>query len=146
MMIVKKLREKKHWSQEQLANMAGLSLRTIQRVEAGNPASKETLKSLASVFEIVISELTKRVKMIDKKSEYWQSVPLWVSVGLLGFKERTETIVSIALLLLCGLAFFLYGGWGEPISMQAVLWFGAYLLAVGWFAAAVRWADTKGLW
>ena len=63
--------------------------------------------------------------MIDKKSEDWQSVPLWVSVGLLGFKERTETILSIALLLLCGLAFFLYGGWGEPISMQAVLWFGA---------------------
>lgn len=77
-MIVKKLREKKYWSQEQLANMAGLSLRTIQRVEAANPASKETLKSLASVFEIDISELTKRVKMIDKKSEDWQNVPLWV--------------------------------------------------------------------
>lgn len=75
-MIVKKLREKKYWSQEQLANMAGLSLRIIQRVEAGNPASKETLKLLASVFEINISELTKRVKMIDKKSEDWQNVPL----------------------------------------------------------------------
>lgn len=145
-MIVKKLREKNYWSQEQLANMAGLSLRTIQRVEAGNPASKETLKSLASVFEIDISELTKRVKMIDKKSEDWQNVPLWVSAGLLGFKERKQTIMSVALLLICGLAFFLYGGWGEPIGIGAVTWFSLYLLAVGWFAGAVRWVDKKGLW
>ena len=145
-MIVKKLREKKYWSQEQLANMAGLSLRTIQRVEAGNPASKETLKSLASVFEIDISELTKRVKMIDKKSEDWQSVPLWVSAGLLGFKDRVQTIVSIVLLVICGLVFFLYGGWGEPIGIGAAAWFSVYLLAVGWFAAAVRWVDKKGLW
>ncbi len=145
-MIVKKLRLEKHWSQEQLANMAGLSLRTIQRVEAGNPASKETLKSLASVFEVDISELTKRVKMIDKKSEDWQTVPFWVSCGLLGFKERKQTIITIAMLVLCGLAFFFFGGWGDPIGADAIAWLGLYLLAVVWFGAAVRWVDKKDLW
>lgn len=145
-MIVKQLREKKYWSQEQLANMTGLSLRTIQRVEAGNPASKETLKSLASVFEINISELTERVKMIDKKSEDWQNVPLWVSAGLLGFKERKQTILSVVLLAICGVAFFLFGGWGEPVGLGSVAWLSMYLVAVAWFAAGVRWVDQKGLW
>lgn len=145
-MIVKKLREKNRWSQEQLANMAGLSLRTIQRVEAGKPASNETLKSLASVFEINISELTERVKVIDKKSEDWQSVPLWVSFGLLGFKERKQAILSVVLLLVCGAAFYLYGGWGEPAALSAVTWLSLYLMATGWFAAAVLWVDKKRMW
>lgn len=145
-MIVKKLRQKKHWSQEQLANMAGLSLRTIQRVEAGKAASNETLKSLASVFEINISELTERVKVIDKKSEEWQAVPFWVSFGLLGFKERKQAILSVLLLLICGAAFYLYGGWGEPVALSAVTWLILYLMATGWFAAAIHWVDKQRMW
>ncbi|HGP6770839.1 TPA: helix-turn-helix domain-containing protein, partial [Vibrio cholerae O1] len=50
--MIKKLRERKNWSQEQLATMSGLSVRTIQRIESGNKASIESLKSLASVFEV----------------------------------------------------------------------------------------------
>ncbi|MBE1300160.1 MAG: helix-turn-helix domain-containing protein [Alteromonadaceae bacterium] len=145
-MLVKKLREQKHWSQEQLANMAGLSLRTIQRVEAGNPASNETLKSLASVFEISISELQERITVIDKKSEDWQSVPLWVSFGLVGIKERNQARLSVAILALCGLLFFAYGGWGEPHKLSAFAWFSVYLLATGWFAAAIHWVDKKSMW
>lgn len=45
-MILKRLREQKKWSQEQLAIMAGLSVRTIQRIERGQSASVESLKSL----------------------------------------------------------------------------------------------------
>lgn len=57
MMIVKKLRLQKCWSQEQLAEMADLSIRTIQRVEKGQKPSMETLKALASVFEVNIVQL-----------------------------------------------------------------------------------------
>ena len=145
-MIVKKLREQKHWSQEQVAEMAGLSLRTIQRVEAGNPASKETLKSLASVFEIDISKLTERVKMIDKKSEEWQNAPLWVSCGLLGFKERKQTLISIVLLLVCGIAFYFNSGWGEPFEFSSISWLALYVLAVGWFAMAAHWVEKREMW
>ncbi|MEX0739527.1 MAG: 2TM domain-containing protein [Pseudohongiella sp.] len=56
-MIVRKLRLKRGWSQEQLAEMSGLSVRTIQRVERGQSAELETLKSLAAVFEIDFNEL-----------------------------------------------------------------------------------------
>ena len=39
---VRALRERKSWSQEQLASAAGLSVRTVQRVEVENVASAET--------------------------------------------------------------------------------------------------------
>ncbi|MDX3806662.1 2TM domain-containing protein [Bosea thiooxidans] len=56
-MLVHKLRLRRGWSQEQLAHLSGLSVRTIQRVENGQTASIESLKSLASVFEMDFNEL-----------------------------------------------------------------------------------------
>ncbi len=56
-MLIQKLRLKRGWSQQQLANASGLSARTIQRIEAGQPASIETLKSIAAVFELDFSTL-----------------------------------------------------------------------------------------
>ncbi len=56
-MIVKKLRLQQSWSQEQLSQFSGLSVRTIQRIERGQQASLESLKSLAAVFQIDINEL-----------------------------------------------------------------------------------------
>lgn len=49
---VKQLRENKGWSQEQLSELCSVNLRTIQRLEKRGSASPETLKALASVFEI----------------------------------------------------------------------------------------------
>jgi len=57
-MLVQKLRLQRGWSQEQLATVSGLSVRTIQRIERGQSASLETLATLASVFEIDVSQLT----------------------------------------------------------------------------------------
>ena len=62
-MIVKKLRLQKSWSQEQLSQFSGLSVRTIQRVERGHQASVESLKSLAAVFQININELQQEQDM-----------------------------------------------------------------------------------
>ncbi|RZQ55945.1 hypothetical protein CWI82_01120 [Pseudidiomarina tainanensis] len=49
---VKQLRENKGWSQEQLSELCAVNLRTIQRLEKRGSASPETLKALASVFEV----------------------------------------------------------------------------------------------
>lgn len=62
-MLVQKLRLQRGWSQQQLAEFSGLSVRTIQRIERGQPASTETLKSLASVFEIEFSQLASEPDM-----------------------------------------------------------------------------------
>nr|WP_223669686.1 helix-turn-helix domain-containing protein [Kangiella shandongensis] len=53
--MVRKLRLRNGWSQEQLAEMTGLSVRTIQRIERGKPASLESQKALAAVFEVDIA-------------------------------------------------------------------------------------------
>lgn len=55
-MNVRKLRLVKGWSQEQLAELAGVSIRTIQRIERGQAPSLETRNALAAVFEVDISE------------------------------------------------------------------------------------------
>ncbi|MBS0529263.1 MAG: helix-turn-helix domain-containing protein, partial [Proteobacteria bacterium] len=56
-MLIQKLRLQRGWSQEQLAELSGLSVRTIQRIERGQTASVESLKSLGAVFEIDFSTL-----------------------------------------------------------------------------------------
>ena len=56
-MLIQKLRLQRGWSQEQLAALSGLSVRTIQRLERGQPASTESLKALGAVFEIDFSTL-----------------------------------------------------------------------------------------
>lgn len=48
---IKHFRELRQWSQEQLAEISGLSVRTIQRVEQGSFASLPTRRALASAFE-----------------------------------------------------------------------------------------------
>jgi transcriptional regulator with XRE-family HTH domain len=55
--LVQKLRLQRGWSQEQLAELSGLSARTIQRMESGSASSPESLKAIGSVFEIDWSKL-----------------------------------------------------------------------------------------
>jgi len=56
-MLIQKLRLQRGWSQEQLAEMSGLSVRTIQRLERGKPASVETLKAVGAVLEVDFANL-----------------------------------------------------------------------------------------
>ncbi len=62
-MIVRKLRLQRGWSQEQLAEMTGLSVRTIQRIERGHNAGLESINALAAVFEVDLSELQQESEM-----------------------------------------------------------------------------------
>lgn len=54
---IKRLRAERAWSQEQLAEIADVSLRTIQRVESDGSASRETRMALAAAFGIDIRDL-----------------------------------------------------------------------------------------
>jgi transcriptional regulator with XRE-family HTH domain len=55
--IVRKLRLQRGWTQEDVARFAGLSVRSVQRVERGQPGSLETMKALAAVFETDVATL-----------------------------------------------------------------------------------------
>jgi transcriptional regulator with XRE-family HTH domain len=54
---IKAQRARRAWSQEHLAEVSGLGLRTIQRIEKTGAASYESARSLAAVFEIDVAEL-----------------------------------------------------------------------------------------
>ena len=50
--LVRSLREQRAWSQEHLAEVTGLSVRTIQRLETQGKASHESRLALASAFGV----------------------------------------------------------------------------------------------
>lgn len=54
---LRELRTARRWSQEQLASLSGLNLRTIQRLESGAKISTESLRALAAVFEVPAESL-----------------------------------------------------------------------------------------
>lgn len=65
-MIVRKLRLEKGWSQELLAELSGLSTRTVQRIERGQTPSLESLKALAAVFDTDVANLTMEADMSNQ--------------------------------------------------------------------------------
>ncbi|HWV13876.1 MAG TPA: helix-turn-helix transcriptional regulator [Cellvibrio sp.] len=55
--LVKELRSQKSWSQDQLATISSLSLRTVQRIEKSGLCSLESRRALASAFDIDVTQL-----------------------------------------------------------------------------------------
>ncbi len=64
-MTIQSRRLEKAWSQEELARHAGLSTRTVQRIEGGQQPGLESLKCLAAVFETSISTLMQEQIMTE---------------------------------------------------------------------------------
>lgn len=54
---LKRWRMEKHWSQEQLGEICGLNLRTIQRLESSGRGSVESVRALAAAFGVDPKEL-----------------------------------------------------------------------------------------
>jgi transcriptional regulator with XRE-family HTH domain len=138
-MIVKKLRVERNWSQEQLAEFCGLNVRTIQRVESGNQASIETLKCLASVFEVDISKLTEEITVIDKDSDDWKKLPLWFRMSLAGSRSKRSAIIAEFVMLLLGFVSWIIIDPSALITPFIFLF--AYLM--GWIN---RYGDMKKAW
>lgn len=55
--LVKETRQANNWTQQHLAQLCNLSLRTIQRIEKTGVASSESLASLSSSLELPIDNL-----------------------------------------------------------------------------------------
>ena len=49
---IKRWREERHWSQEHLADLAGVGIRTVQRIENGEQASRDTIMAIAAAFNV----------------------------------------------------------------------------------------------
>ena len=101
-MIVRKLRLQRAWSQEQLAELSGLNVRTIQRIERGQNAGLESLKSLAAVFEIDLSELNQEADMREEatKLTYEESKALEYVRDIKGFYAHLISYVLVIPILI----------------------------------------------
>jgi len=82
--LVLKLRKAKSWSQEELAIVAGLNLRTIQRIEKESSASLQSRKALASALEIDIQDL-------DYEEIRMKTCPECSSQEVYQYKDAIET-------------------------------------------------------
>lgn len=122
--IVQQLREGKNLTQTELANKSGLSLRTIQRIEAGNIPKGFTLNALAQTFEtepgklIAVAQILKldRAKLINLSSLTGLIIPFGGVIFPLILTNRTndktnknlgKNIVSLQILLAVLLSFSL---------------------------------------
>jgi transcriptional regulator with XRE-family HTH domain len=62
---IKQLREARGWSQEHLAEVAGLSARTVQRIEAEGNASPESRMALAAALGVEATTLGQTAEPIS---------------------------------------------------------------------------------
>lgn len=134
-MLIQKLRLQRGWSQQQLAEASGLSVRTIQRMEAGQPGSVESLKSVAAVFEIDFSTLNPEQTMTstmtsaaEAASERQEREAFEHVRRLRGFYLHLFRYVIVVLALLAInlivspqrlWALWVMGGWGLGVALHA---------------------------
>ena len=82
-------RSKRAWTQEKLAEMTGLSARTVQRLECGETPSQETLRILSEAFGVSADEMGRSAGRTIFKSPYftqkWRyAMMIYSAVILLG--------------------------------------------------------------
>lgn len=141
-MNIRKMRLQRGWSQNQLAEFSGLSVRTIQRIERGHPAGLESRKSLAAVFEVDVSQWQPEVGMSEEQTEknLEEEQAIEYVRALKGFYAHLMIYV-VVITFLFGINFFTSPdyfwvvwpamGWGLGVAIQALLtfevfdWFGA---------------------
>ena len=77
-MTIQMLRKKQQLSQERLADATGLSLRTIQRVEAGHRVGYASMRALAAHFQIDVDTLEQSLygmdTLVDAQNTFPRSV------------------------------------------------------------------------
>ena len=86
---VAQLRQQRSWSQDELATAAGVNLRTIQRIENEGTASLQSMKALASAFEIDLHILKSVPEQPMSQFEY-KTVVLPFRIGV--FKQGLPDI------------------------------------------------------
>lgn len=131
---VAKLRRENGWTQEELAEKAFLTVRTIQRMEAGQDVSLSTLNSVAKAFSVSLSDLFDHIEEEGKELEVMKiSREQEVQV-----RQRKASKNSMMFIIMA-VDFVILSLTGYPIgrlpeddqSMFGILWVGALLLVVG---------------
>ena len=146
-MILKEIRISKHLSQEQLADMSGLNVRTIQRIESGHNASVESKKCLASALDVTIDTLEQEHFMIDKSSDNWKNLPVmlkvWFVINFLERRPKRNSAKRAEFACHTGGFFFCCAGFVSEPALAG----GLILLATAYLFTLLKWqGDKYGIW
>ena len=122
---IKRWREERYWSQEHLAELAGIGLRTLQRIENGETASRESLKALAAAFDVDVIALsvdakTEAAKIVRSEREKITSglrLSFWVHLASYAFCMIVFAVINVT-----------EGYW---VMKWATLWWGVGLAGHG---------------
>ncbi|MDA0689735.1 MAG: helix-turn-helix domain-containing protein, partial [Proteobacteria bacterium] len=115
-MSIKKLRQKKNLSQEELADTTGLSLRTIQRVESGNSVSTASWKTLASFFGMSVEALQETNQVMDLGSQHS------LTQQRLAYHRSAQLIIFIVVFFVAVSQWLAYYASLSPGNSSASLW------------------------
>jgi transcriptional regulator with XRE-family HTH domain len=151
-MDIKILREQKHLTQEDLSKESGISIRTIQRIEAGQEPKGHTAKALSKALSldlVTINNTEKTteernyllIKLINLSSAFVTFIPLLniiVPLAIMYFSKQfnsiTKQILSLQILwtIVSTLTFFLTAFLKITFSLshRLTLWVMAALILV----------------
>lgn len=155
-MIIKTRRQQKLLSQEQLAEVCGLSLRTIQRVEAGHRIGYASLKALATQLNINVETLEQELNNVEKISSEYGDLPLcvrlymgkgWLAASRREF-QKTE-LFFLAIGVGTGSLWLANSLWGfAPAGIMTPLAFGSLCSFLGAYniSMTIRVGDKYDVW
>ena len=75
------LRKQRSWSQDELANVAGLNLRTVQRIERNGSASLQSRRALAAAFDLDPSALDEPEELMRYEYRVLRFDMKWSGLG-----------------------------------------------------------------
>ena len=153
-MSFKALRERKLVSQERLAEMTGLSLRTIQRLEAGHRVSYASLRTLAATLEMDVDLLERELYAVNKPEDDFVEIPRWVRLldgkrwfGGRGLSRRDVRVIEALCLgcaVICFAASFLVA---SSVAAKVLRTGGVIELACAYLVSVnIRLGDKYRLW
>ncbi|HAY3898143.1 TPA: helix-turn-helix transcriptional regulator [Escherichia coli] len=93
---IKKLREDKRMTQQELADSIGIAQSTIGMIEKGRTCGRKTLVKLADFFGVTVDYLLSDDEEMDKIAEYESQNKIFFSkFGKLSEKDRNKIIKMI---------------------------------------------------
>ncbi len=99
-MGLKELRLKHSYSQEKLAELSRLSTRTIQRIEKEHKAGLESIKALASVFEMTAEELKQNIEAKEQTKENFKRYDSFLEFLVKNSKTYIFLVANIIFLII----------------------------------------------
>ncbi|WP_343109593.1 helix-turn-helix transcriptional regulator [Weissella cibaria] len=132
--LVSTLRKQKNWTQEILADKSFVTVRTIQRLEAGEEVSLDTLQSVSNALSVTVSELFEYVDQEEREVSFME-----FSKEQVNQLEQRESEFHVVTMLMIGLSILIMGVLGSLVLttdntiflILGSIWIGLIFLIIG---------------